>query len=208
MIGTFNVTHRRMNRNLGSGRVRPSGFAGSCSTRICVRLPVPVELIERRIYLIRGQKVILDSELAELYQVSTGNLNLAVRRNVERFPEDFMFRLTREEHTALLLQIARTKTGRGGRQTPPYVFTEHGVAMLSAVLNSERAVRMSILIVRVFVKMRELLASHKDLAARVEKLEAAQKEHSSIIGILAEEIDEMKRLPEPATRRIGFKTGQ
>jgi hypothetical protein len=112
---------------------------------VAERLPVPVELIERRIYLIRGQKVILDSELAELYQVSTGNLNLAVRRNVERFPEDFMFRLTREEHTALLLQIARTKTGRGGRQTPPYVFTEHGVAMLSAVLNSERAVRMSIL---------------------------------------------------------------
>jgi phage regulator Rha-like protein len=84
--------------------------------------------------------------------------------------------------------------------------TEHGVAMLSAVLNSERAVQMNILIVRAFVKMRELLASHKDLAARVEKLEAAQKEHGSIIGILAEEIDEMKRLPEPPTRRIGFKT--
>ena len=88
----------------------------------------------------------------------------------------------------------------------PYAFTEHGVAMLSAVLNSERAVQMSILIVQAFVKMRELLASHKDLAARVEKLEAVQKKHGSIIGILAEEIDEMKRFPEPAKRRIGFKT--
>ncbi len=82
-------------------------------------LPIPVELIERRIYLIRGQKVMLDSELADLYEVTTGNLNLAVRRNVERFPEDFMFQLTREEHIALLLQIARAKSGRGGRQTPP-----------------------------------------------------------------------------------------
>jgi hypothetical protein len=105
----------------------------------------------------RGQKVMLDSDLAELYQVTTGNLNLAMRRNVKRFPEDFMFQLTKEEHTALLLQFARAKTGRGGRQTPPYAFTEHGVAMLSAVLNSHRAVQMSILIVRAFVKMRELL---------------------------------------------------
>jgi phage regulator Rha-like protein len=171
------------------------------------RLPIPVELIERRIYLIRGQKVMLDAGLAELYQVTTGNLNLAVRRNLERFPQDFMFQLTKDEHTALLLQIARAKTGRGGRQTPPYAFTEHGVAMLSAVLNSERAVQMSILIVRAFVKMRELLASHKDLAARIEKLEGAQKKHGSIIAVLAEEIDEMKRLPEAPKRRIGFKTG-
>jgi phage regulator Rha-like protein len=170
------------------------------------RLPIPIELIERRIVLIRGQKVMLDAGLAELYQVTTGNLNLAVRRNVERFPEDFMFQLTKEEHTALLLQIARAKTGRGGRQTPPYAFTEHGVAMLSAVLNSERAVHMSILIVRAFVKMRELLANHKDLAARVEKLEGAQKKHGSIIAFLAEEIDEMKRLPEAPKRPIGFKT--
>lgn len=171
------------------------------------RLTIPVELIERRIFLIRGQKVMLDAGLAELYQVTTGNLNLAVRRNIERFPEDFMFQLTKEEHTASLLQIARAKTGRGGRQTLPYAFTEHGVAMLSAVLSSEKAVQMSILIVRAFVKMRELLASHKDLAARVEKLESAQKKHGSIIAVLAEEIDEMKRLPDAPKRRIGFKTG-
>jgi hypothetical protein len=175
---------------------------------VAERLPMPVELIERRIYLIRGQKVMLDSELAGLYQVTTGNLNLAVRRNVERFPDDFMFQLTRDEHNALLLQFARAKPGRGGRQTPPYAFSEHGVAMLSSVLNSERAVQMNILIVRAFVKMRELLASHKDLAERVEKLESTQKKHGSIIAVLAEEIDEMKRLPEPHKRRIGFKTGQ
>src|ERR1035441_3147216 len=133
------------------------------------QLPVPVELVERRIYLIRGQKVMLDSDLAELYQVTTGNLNLAVRRNSKRFPEDFMFQLTKEEADTLLLQIARAKTGRGGRQTSPYAFTELGVAMLSSVLNSERAVQMNIIIMRAFVRMRELLASHKDLAEKVEK---------------------------------------
>ena len=108
---------------------------------VAERLPIALELIERRIYLIRGQKVMLDSELAGLDQVTTGNLNLAVRRNVERFPEDFMFQLTKEEHNALLLQFARAKTGRGGRQTPPYAFTEHGVAMLSAVLGSRAPCR-------------------------------------------------------------------
>lgn len=105
-------------------------------------------------------------------------------------------------HQPVLLQIPRAKTGRGGRHTPPYAFTEHGVAMLSAVLNGE----MSILIVRAFIKIRGLLANHKDLAARVEKLESAQKKHGSIIAVLAEEIDEMKRLPEAPKRRIGFKT--
>ena len=152
----------------------------------------------------------LDTELAELYRVPTFRLNEAVKRNLNRFPEDFMFQLSPDETESLTSQIAMSKKGRGGRRARPYVFTEHGVAMLSSVLNSERAVQMNILIIRVFVRMRELLASHKDLAVRVEKLEAAQKKHGSIIGILAEgilaeEIDEMKRLPEPPKRRIGFK---
>ena len=172
------------------------------------QLPIPAELIERRIYLIRNQKVMLDTELAGLYQVPTFRLNEAVKRNLNRFPGDFMFQLTPEETGALTSQIAISKKGRGGRRTRPYVFTEHGVAMLSSVLSSERAVQMNILIVRAFVKMRELLASHKDLAARVEKLESAQKKHGSIIAVLAEEIDEMKCLPEPHKRRIGFKPGQ
>lgn len=163
---------------------------------------VPIGGIERRIYLIRAQKVMLDSDLAGLYQVTTGNLNLAVRRNQSRFPGDFMFQLTKEEADSLLLQTARAKKGRGGRQTPPYAFTEHGVAMLSSVLNSERAVQMNILIVRTFVQIRELLAHDRDLAVRVEKLEANQKDHRSIIAILAAEIDELKRLPDPKTKRI------
>jgi hypothetical protein len=115
-------------------------------------LSVSVELIERRIYVIRGQKVMFDSDLAELYQVTTGNLNLAVRRNAGRFPEDFMFQLTQEEFQNLRLQYASSSFGYGGRRYLPYAFTEHGVAMLSSVLNSERAVQMNILIVRAFVK--------------------------------------------------------
>jgi hypothetical protein len=172
------------------------------------RLPVPVELIERRIYLIRGQKVMLDSDLAELYHVTTGNLNLAVRRNRDRFPEDFMFQLTKEETNSLLLQIARAKKGRGGRQTPPYAFTEHGVAMLSSVLNSPRAVQMNILIIRAFVRLREVLASHKDLARRVEQIEATQKEHVSVIVAVVKEIKQLKRTPRQRRLRIGFVTGE
>jgi len=178
----------------------------SMPTQKLDQLSMPVELIARRIYRIRGEKVMLDSDLAELYQVTTGNLNLAVRRNAERFPEDFMFQLVKEERDALLLQIARAKAGRGGRKTLPFVFTEHGVAMLSSVLTSMRAVQTNILIIRAFVQIRELLATNKDLAARVEKLEAGQREHTSIIGILADEIDELKLLPEPPERRIGYKT--
>ncbi len=148
----------------------------------------------------------LDSDLADLYGVETRALVQAVKRNADRFPQDFMFQLSAEEIDGLRSQFVISNAGRGGRRFSPYAFTEHGVAMLSAILKSTRAVQMSILIVRAFVKLRELLANHKDLAARVEKLEFAQKDHSSIISILADEIDEMRRLPEPPQRRIGFKT--
>ena len=168
-------------------------------------LPVPIGMIERQIYLIRGQKVMLDADLAELYQVPTKRLNEAIRRNRDRFPEDFMFRLSNDEASVLRSQIATLETGRGRySKYAPHAFTEHGVAMLSSVLHSARAVQMNILIIRAFVKMRELLASHKDLAARVEKLEANQKTHASVINILADEIDQLKKLPEPSKRRIGF----
>ncbi len=179
------------------------------------RLPVPVETITRRIFVIRGQKVMLDSDLAELYQVLTKNLNLAVRRNADRFPEDFMFQLTEQEAESLRLQIATSNVGRGGRRYLPYAFTEHGVAMLSAVLNSDRAVLMSIVIVRAFVRMRELLATHKDLAQKIEKLEVGQKHQASVIAVVATEVSnlakhinkEFKKLREPRRRnkrRIGF----
>src|SRR5437867_2602590 len=130
---------------------------------------IPNELIEQKIYLIRHHKVMLDEDLAELYGVTTGNLNLAVRRNPKRFPADFMFQLNREETQALLLQNARAK-GRGGRRTPPYSFTEQGVAMLSSVLNSDRAIEVNIAIMRAFVRLRAMLATHADLARRLNEL--------------------------------------
>jgi hypothetical protein len=168
------------------------------------RLPVPVELVERRIYLIRGQKVMLDSDLAELYQVLTKNLNKAVTRNAGRFPEDFMFQLTEEEAKSLRFQIGTSNVGRGGRRTRPYAFTEHGVAMLSSVLNSDRAVQMNIIIIRAFVRMRELLATHKDLAERVEKLERTMKQHGSILVTVVQDIQKLKAPPPQPRRRIGF----
>lgn len=174
---------------------------GKAATQL---VKLPDEMIERRIYLIRGVKVMLDSDLARLYGVTTGNLNLAVRRNAERFPPDFMFQLTEEELQNLILQFARSSWG--GHRKLPYAFSEHGVAMLSAVLRSQRAVEMSILVVRAFVKLRELVASNRDLAARMEKLEASQREHASVIDILAEEIDMLKMPPPAAPKRIGFKT--
>jgi hypothetical protein len=146
----------------------------------------------------------LDADLAELYQVATKALNQQVHRNLGRFPGDFMFQLTPDETANLRSQFVTSSWG--GRRKPPYAFTEHGVAMLSSVLKSGRAVQMSILIIRAFVRMRELLASHKSLAARVEKLETSQKRHASVINILAEEIEDLKRPPaEPPKRRIGFR---
>ncbi len=172
---------------------------------------VLVHPIEQGIHLIRGQKVMLDADLAALYGVTTGNLNLAVRRNNGRFPGDFMFALTKDEADSLLLQIARAKGGRGGRRTLPFAFTELGVAMLSSVLNSERAVQMNIAIMRAFVRLREMIAANKDLAARIEKLEAGHRQTASIIDVLVEEIEgvtgdvhQMKALPSPSKRRIGF----
>lgn len=153
----------------------------------------------------------LDSDLSALYGVTTGNLNLAVRRNKGRFPNDFMFVLTKNEADSLLLQFARAKGARGGRRTPPFAFTELGVAMLSSVLKSERAVQMNIAIMRTFVRMRELIVANKDIAARVEKLERSHDRTASVIEVLVEDIDrlahdvrQMKKLPEPHKRRIGF----
>ena len=124
--------------------------------------------VERRIYLIRGEKVMLDYDLAALYGVPTKSLNLAVKRNTERFPSDFMFQLNEEEHNCLRSQFAASKRdGRGGRRYVPYAFTEHGAIMAAAVLNSPRAVEMSIYVVRAFVQLRELLSSNKELAKRL-----------------------------------------
>src|SRR5215475_10431417 len=154
-----------------------------------VTAPRPVESLIR---LIRGQKVMLDADLAALYEVPTKRLNEAVKRNLKRFPETFMFRLSREEAASLRSQNATLETGLGRySKYPPLAFTEHGVVMLSSVLNSERAVQMSILVVNAFVRMRELMASNKDIAARVEKLERGQESTASVIEVLAEDIDRL-----------------
>src|SRR5215468_7548442 len=163
------------------------------------------ELIERKIYLIRGHKVMLDANLAELYGVTTGNLNLAVRRNQRRFPRDFMFQLTREEAQSLVLQNARAK-GRGGRRTPPYAFTEQGVAMLSSVLNSERAIEVNITIMRAFVRLRAMLATHAELARRLDDLEQKYDEQFRVVFEAIREL--MTPEPVPPSRRIGFAEGQ
>lgn len=153
----------------------------------------------------------VDADLAALYQVPTKSLNLAVRRNADRFPADFMVQLTAAEAEGLRLQFETSKTGSGGRRYLPYVFREPGVAMLSSVLRSERAVQMNILIVRAFIRLRELIASNKDVAARVEKLERGHEQVASVIEVLVEDIDrlaedmeQMKALPPAKHRRIGF----
>jgi phage regulator Rha-like protein len=133
---------------------------------------IPADMIEKKIYLIRGQKVMLDRDLAELYGVETRVLNQAVKRNVMRFPADFMFLLNDEEEEVLRSQFVTLKKGRGQhRKYPTSVFTEQGVAMLSSVLNSERAVQVNIAIIRTFVKLREMMTSHKDLARKLKELE-------------------------------------
>lgn len=162
---------------------------------------LPAELIEQKIYMIRGHKVMLDADLAELYGVTTGNLNLAVRRNPKRFPQDFMFQLSGQETRSLLLQNASAK-GRGGRRTPPYAFTEQGVSMLSSVLNSERAIEVNIGIMRAFVRLRAMLASHADLARRLEKLEGKYDEQFKEVFEAIREM--MTPEPVPPARRIGF----
>lgn len=175
-----------------------------------VVLPLPVESL---IHVIRGQKVMLDSDLARLYGVETKRLNEAVARNQPRFPPRFMFQLTQAELRNLRSQSATSNKGRGGRRYLPNVFTEHGVVMLSSVLNSERAVRMGIVVVEAFVRLRELIATNKDIAARVEKLERGHDRTASVIEVLVEDIDRLGRKveqfkgPSPySRRRIGYIT--
>jgi hypothetical protein len=174
----------------------------------------PSRPVDGLIHTIRDQRVMLDSDLAELYDVPTKFINLAVRRNPSRFPLDFMFQLTEQETDSLRLQIATSKIGRGGRRYLPHVFTEPGVAMLSSVLRSERAVQINILIMRAFIRLRELVAMNKDIAARIAKLEQGHDRTASIIEILLEDIDKLGQKleqfqspPSPYNRRrIGYIT--
>jgi hypothetical protein len=164
-----------------------------------------VEPIERRIYLIRGQKVMLSPDLADLYQVETRALVQAVKRNIERFPEDFLFQLSAEEYANLKSQFVTSSWG-GARRATPYALTELGVAMLSSVLRSKRAIQMNIVIMRAFVKLREALATHQDLARKLEQMEATQRKHGSILVAVVQEIKKLKQPPRRRKPRIGFVT--
>jgi hypothetical protein len=170
--------------------------------------PVPVEQIGRSILVLRGHKVLLDEHLAALYGVPTRVLIQAVKRNLARFPEDFMFQLSAAEWAALRSQIVISKIERGGRRYAPYAFTEQGVAMLSSVLNSGRAIAVNIEIMRTFVRMRELLASNKVLAKRFAQLEARLDkklaEHDDAITAILSAIRELMNPPPPKRRPIGF----
>ncbi len=171
---------------------------------------IPIELIERRIYLIRGQKVMTDWDLAEIYGVSTKRLNEQVRRNKRRFPEDFVFSLTPKEAKELVSlrsQIATLKKRRGShRKYLPHVFTEHGAVMLASILNSATAVTASIHVVRAFVRLRQMALAQKELAADFERLERDVRGHGKSIRNLWEAIDDLLDPPEPPRPRIGFKS--
>jgi len=161
--------------------------------------------VESRIRVLRQHKVILDTDLAELYGVSVKRLNEQVKRNQERFPADFMFQLTAPEHEALRSQFVTSGKGRGGRRYPPYAFTEHGAIMAATVLNSERAVEMSVFVVRAFVRLREMLATNRELATKIEELELRLDTHDASIQDLIEAIKELMLPEDPTGRKIGFE---
>jgi hypothetical protein len=164
---------------------------------------VPPERIERSILLIRGQKVMLSADLAELYQVEPRVLVQAVKRNIARFPQDFMFQLTEEEFSNLKSQIVISSWG-GLRRAMPYAFTEQGVAMLSSVLRSKRAISVNIEIMRAFVRLRRMLASHAELARKLDSLE---KKYDAQFKVVFDAIRQLMAPPAPKRRPIGFRAG-
>jgi len=167
---------------------------------------IAVEVVATRILEIRGKKVMLDRDLANLYGVATKNLNKAVKRNLERFPEDFMFHLTSTEFEILMFHFGTSRWG--GTRKLPYVFTEQGVAMLSSVLNSKRAIQVNIQIMRAFIKLKELLLTHKGLALKLEELENKYSDHDEKIKSIFEAIRQLLESPKAKERRIiGFGKG-
>jgi len=170
-----------------------------------IRDIIPVEVIATKILLVRGQKVILDKDLAELYGVPTKRLNEQVKRNIKRFPEDFMFQFTKQEFDNLRCQIGTSSlrsqfatSKRGGRRYLPYAFTEQGVAMLSSVLNSDRAIQVNIAIMRAFVRIREVLSTHREILKKIE-------EHDKQITVIFEMIKKFFSFPREKKLQIGFK---
>lgn len=166
-------------------------------------MSLQIDDISRRILVMRGQRVMLDIDLAVLYGVQTKVLNQAVKRNIKRFPPDFMFQLTEDEISLLRSQFVTSK-GSGGRRYAPYVFTEHGAVMLASVLNSDQAVDISILVVRAFVQLRAMLPSHKELADKLEELERKVSSHDQALAGLIQAIRGLMATPESNKRPIGF----
>ncbi len=164
---------------------------------------ITIEIIEKKIYLIRNQKVMLSVDLAELYGVETRALNQAVKRNIERFPEDFMFQLNDNEFQDLKSQIVTSSWG-GLRRATPYAFTEQGIAMLSSILKSGRAIKVNIEIMRTFVKIRKIISQHKDLADKLAQLEIKTEKHDEDIKAIIDAIRQLMSPPEKTKSKIGF----
>ena len=168
---------------------------------------VAEERVLKSILVIRDEKVILDSDLAQLYDVETRRLNEQVRRNIDKFPKDFMFQLTKDEFENLKSQIATSSSGWGGRRKPPLVFTEHGALQAANVLNSKIASKMSVFIIRAFVRLREMALNNEKLAMKVEQLESRVSNHDEILLDLIEEIKKIIDTPKPRKKNIvGFVT--
>jgi len=166
---------------------------------------IPIERIESKFYLVRGQKVMFDFDLAELYGIETKHLKRQVRRNQPRFPEDFAFQLTKQE--SLRCQIVTSKSARrGGRRYLPYAFTEHGILMLSSVLNSEKAIQVNIAIMRAFVRLKKVLAANHDLSYLFKELKHKVDQHDVEIGLIIKSIEEMIAIEQKPKPRIGFVT--
>ena len=165
---------------------------------------VPTEVIVTKIIFLRGEKVLLDRDLAELYGVETKQLKRAVRRNIKRFPEDFMFELSKEEWENLRCHFGTSSWG--GIRYAPMAFTEQGVAMLSSVLNSDRAIEVNIAIMRAFVQLRKMIASNDELVRKLRELEHRLEKHDKDIGLIFEAIRELMTPPEKPPKKIGFKT--
>src|SRR6266536_464345 len=174
-------------------------------SRLAENLPVPIQLIERRIYLIRGQKVMLDRDLAELYQVKPIALRQQVKRNLDRFPDDFMFQLTAKEGDLLVSQtVIPSKQSFGGYL--PYVFTQEGVAMLSSVLRSKRAIQVNVAIMRAFVRLRQMLESNEELNRKFVAVIKKLGEHDKYFKVVFDELEKLSNPPAPPYRQIGFAT--
>ncbi|OUS00211.1 hypothetical protein A9Q84_03230 [Halobacteriovorax marinus] len=165
-----------------------------------------IEQIKEMIYVIRGQKVMLDSDLAKLYGVETRVLNQAVKRNIKRFPEDFMFRLSSVEYMSLKSQIVTSKLGRGGKQKQPLVFTENGVAMLSGILNSDRAIEVNIAIMRIFTKLRSFMMLEKELVTRMNRLESNTTEVFKVVFEKLDCLDEQLPFLKKDRTKIGLES--